>query len=65
MAQAYKNVLKVFIIDALDGFYQVSLKQFDFTAKPLVTNTVVITRVLCINMLKPQNAEKMDDIKIK
>ena len=46
---------KISVTDALDGSYHVSLQQqirfyskiFGFTAKSLVTNTVVIRRVLC------------------
>ena len=36
------------------GQYQVSLynSKFDFTAKSLVTNAVVTTRVLCISFLR-------------
>ena len=45
----YKKMCsKVSVTDALDGSYQVAYNsKFDFTAKSLVTNAVVITRVLC------------------
>ena len=44
-----KNCSKVSVTDALDWPYQVFYdSKFDFTEKSLVTNTVVIARVLCI-----------------
>ena len=40
-----KKYSKVSVSDGLDGLHS---SKFDFTAKSLVTNTVVIRRVLCI-----------------
>ena len=41
-----KNCSKVFLIDTLDGSYQVYNSKFDFTAKSLITDTVVIAKVI-------------------
>ena len=47
-----KKLFKVSNIDALDGPLKFLYNsKFDFTAKSLVTNTVVIARVLCMYIL--------------